>query len=66
MAKQIRNLRNYWESMNEVDRGSLMESIYINKEIGILEFSKIPNHLRAMLYSLWNKKWRHQKNEINF
>lgn len=66
MTKQLRNLRDYWGSMNEVDRSSLMESIYINKEIGILEFDKIPNHIRAMLYSFWNSKWRYQKNEINF
>ena len=66
IGKEIRSVMDYWECMNEIDRGSLMESLYINPELGQKEFKELPQHVRSMLYALWDHKWKYLKHELEF
>ena len=57
-------MKDYWESLNKEERKALMESIYVHHEIGNLRWAAVPRHIRAMLYSLWNNKWRNEQHPI--
>jgi hypothetical protein len=63
--KDINNAKEYWESLHEIDRANLLESIYIDKELSKLDFYNLPNHIRFILYAIFNTKWKDLKYELS-
>ena len=59
-------MNKFWEEMNKVDRRSFMESLYFDPELGNLTYIALPTHIRIALISVWNKKYKDNKKELNF
>ena len=55
-------MKQFWESMNKVDRCDFMQSLYFDKELGKLEYIALPTHVRIGLVFVWNKKYKHELN----
>jgi hypothetical protein len=63
---EIRNVMEYWESLHKIDRCSLLETIYIDSELGNYKYEDLHGHIRLILVSLFNYKWKHQTHELTF
>ena len=59
-------MKKWWESMNKIDRCSLMQSLYFDSELGNLNYVAIPSHIRVALMFIWQKKYKDVKHELNF
>jgi len=66
MKIEIRSMSDYWNSLSKIDRCSLMESLYILSDVGNMEWDNVPGHIKIMLYSKWNNKWKDQTHELTF
>ena len=58
-------MKQFWESMNKIDRCDFMQSLYFDKELGKLEYIALPTHIRIGLVLVWNKKYKDCKHELN-
>jgi len=56
MKNRPRNTIDWWNEFTPIDRESICDYFFLNKELAKNDFFDLPPWIRTMFYEQWNKK----------